>query len=144
MLNLELLNSLYDSLPAEQQKALCAQLFKKSKQTMAYFSRTKDISLSKLEVIADFFHLPLDHFRKNSAFKTNVVTGNGNLVGNININNNLIMENEMLKGKIADLMKTISAKDETIAAKNETLTARIEEIISLKQRLQEARKNKQE
>ena len=143
MLNLELLNSLYDSLPAEQQKDLCTLLFKKSKQTMAYFARTKDISLSKLEIIADFFHLPLDHFRKNSMFKTNVVTGNGNLVGNININNNLIMENEMLKGKIADLLKTISAKDETIAAKNETLAARIEEISSLKQRIQEYSTNKE-
>lgn len=57
MLNLEMIDNLYASLSKEQQQALIAQLFKKSKQTMSYFHRTKDISLSKLETLADFFDL---------------------------------------------------------------------------------------
>ena len=54
MLNLEMIDNLYASLSKEQQQALIAQLFKKSKQTMSYFHRTKDISLSKLETLSEY------------------------------------------------------------------------------------------
>ena len=47
MLNLEMIDTLYASLSKEQQQSLIGLLFKKSKQTMNYFHRTKDISLSK-------------------------------------------------------------------------------------------------
>ena len=60
MLNIELIENLYASLPKEQQQNLTSQLVKSSKQNMNYFRRTKDISMSKLEIIADFFHMPLD------------------------------------------------------------------------------------
>ena len=60
MLNLDLIDNLYAGLTKEQQQDLISLLFKKSKQTMSYFRRTKDISLSKLEVLADFFHMPLE------------------------------------------------------------------------------------
>lgn len=66
MLNIELVDRLYAQLPREQQQQLIARLFKQSKQTMAYFRRTKDISLSKLETLADFFCLPLDALRQGS------------------------------------------------------------------------------
>lgn len=36
---------------------------------MGYFHRTKDITLSKLEVLADFFGMPLDYFRQGNGFK---------------------------------------------------------------------------
>ena len=49
MLNIDLVDNLYASLSKEQQQNLCSLLFKNSKQTMNYFRRTKDISLSKLE-----------------------------------------------------------------------------------------------
>lgn len=62
MLNLDLIDNLYAGLTKDQQQELIGLLFKKSKQTMSYFRRTKDISLSKLEVLADFFHMPLDTF----------------------------------------------------------------------------------
>lgn len=50
MLNLDLTDDLYKGLTKEQQQELISLLFKKSKQAMNYFRRTKDISLSKLEV----------------------------------------------------------------------------------------------
>ena len=75
MLNLDLIDNLYAGLTKEQQQELIGLLFKKSKQTMSYFRRTKDISLSKLEVLADFFHMPLDYFRVGSSFRANNVSG---------------------------------------------------------------------
>ena len=92
-----MIDTLYASLSKEQQQSLIGLLFKKSKQTMNYFHRTKDISLSKLETLADFFGMPLDYFRKNSNFKTNNVAGNNNFVGNVSISTNLMLENQSLR-----------------------------------------------
>lgn len=114
MLNLELIDRLYASLPKEKQQELTTFLFKKSKQTMSYFHRTKDISLSKLEILSDFFGLPLDAFRKDSKFKTTYVTGNNNYVGNVAISTNLMMENQSLRKEIESQQAIINAKDETI------------------------------
>lgn len=58
---------------------------KKSRQTMAYFKRSKDISLSMLEILADFYHMTLDYFRANGSFKANNVTGNNDYVGNVSV-----------------------------------------------------------
>lgn len=116
MLNLEMIDNLYASLSKEQQQALIAQLFKKSKQTMSYFHRTKDISLSKLETLADFFGMPLDYFRKDSKFNTNNVTGNNNFVGNVSISTNLMIENQALRKDLDNKESVIKAKDETIDA----------------------------
>ena len=45
MLNLDLIDNLYAGLTKEQQQDLISLLFKKSKQTMSYFRRTKDIGM---------------------------------------------------------------------------------------------------
>ena len=119
MLNIELINTLYNGLPKERQQELITLLFKKSKQTMAYFKRTKDISLSKLETLADFFGMPLDYFRTNSTFKANNVAGNNNYVGNVSVNTNLMFENDSLRREVESLRATLKAKDETIQSKNE-------------------------
>ena len=118
MLNLDLIDNLYAGLTKEQQQDLISLLFKKSKQTMSYFRRTKDISLSKLEVLADFFHMPLDYFRVESSFKANNVSGNNNYVGNISVNTNLMMENESLHKQLESLHNVVKAKDDTLAAKD--------------------------
>ena len=96
MLNLELIDTLYNSLSKEDQQSLIARLFKKSKQTMSYFHRTKDISLSKLEIMADFFGMPLDYFRADSKIKTDKIVGSINLVGKASVSANLMMENQLL------------------------------------------------
>lgn len=121
MLNLDLIDNLYAGLTKEQQQDLISLLFKKSKQTMSYFRRTKDISLSKLEVLADFFHMPLDYFRVESSFKANNVSGNNNYVGNISVNTNLMMENESLRREISGLRETLKAKEETLHTKNDLI-----------------------
>ena len=45
MLNIDLIDELYESLSKEEQQNLIVLLFKRSKQTMNYFRRTKDINL---------------------------------------------------------------------------------------------------
>ena len=118
MLNLDLIDNLYAGLTKEQQQELISLLFKKSKQTMSYFRRTKDISLSKLEVLADFFHMPLDYFRVGSSFRANNVSGNNNNVGNVSVNTNLMIENESLRKQLDALQDVVKAKDDTLAAKD--------------------------
>ena len=121
MLNLDLIDNLYAGLTKEQQQDLISLLFKKSKQTMSYFRRTKDISLSKLEVLADFFHMPLDYFRVGSSFRANNVNGNNNNVGNVSVKTNLMIENESLRREISGLRETLKAKEETLNTKNDLI-----------------------
>ena len=116
MLNIDLIDTLYAGLTKEQKDDLIIKLFKKSKQTMNYFRRTKDISMSKLETLADYFHMPLDYFRIESSFKTTNVTGDNNYVGNISLGNNLLFENNALRQEIIGLKQLIAAKDQVIEA----------------------------
>lgn len=141
MLNIDLIDNLYATLSKEQQQQLQELLFKKSKQTMSYFRRTKDISLSKLETLADFFSMPLDFFRKGNSPIANNVCGNNNLVGVIAVNTNLANEIKALKDKISSQENELKSKDneletlrETLAAKNDTLKAK-DEALSAKDML---------
>jgi hypothetical protein len=112
MLNIKLVDRLYAQLPREQQQQLIARLFKQSKQTMAYFRRTKDISLSKLETLADFFNIPLDALRQGSTTPPL----------HADRDNKFLMENEQLRKEIEHLQALLRSKDETIEAKNETIS----------------------
>lgn len=112
MLNIELVDRLYAQLPREQQQQLIARLFKQSKQTMAYFRRTKDISLSKLETLADFFNIPLDALRQGSTTPPL----------HAERDNKFLMENEQLRKEIEHLQALLRSKEETIEAKNETIS----------------------
>ena len=112
MLNIELVDRLYAQLPREQQQQLIARLFKQSKQTMAYFRRTKDISLSKLETLADFFNIPLDALRQGSTTPPL----------HAERDNKFFMENEQLRKEIEHLKALLRSKDETIEAKNENIS----------------------
>ena len=132
MLNIDLVDNLYASLSKEQQQNLCSLLFKNSKQTMNYFRRTKDISLSKLETLADFFHLPLDYFRLGNSFATNNVNGNNNYIGNVSLSNNLLIENDSLRKEVESLKETLKAKDEALKAKDDLIQAKTDYIEALK------------
>ena len=120
MLNIELVERLYAQLPREQQQQLITKLFKQSKQTMAYFRRTKDISLSKLETLADFFNVPLDVLRRGST--TPPLRQERN--------NTLATENKQLRKEIEHLQALLHSKDETIEAKNETIAMLKMQLIS--------------
>ena len=121
MLNTELLDNLYAGLTKEQQQNLITLLFKNSKQTMNYFKRTKDVGLSKLETLSDFFHMPIDYFRLGNSFSSNNVSGNNNYVGNVSLSNNLLTENDALRKEVESLKTTIDALKETIQSKNELI-----------------------
>lgn len=138
MLNIELIDNLFATINKERQQQLLELLFKRSKQNINYFRWTKDISLSKLEILADFFCMPLDFFRKGRSQIANNVYGDNNLVGIICVNTNMVNEIKGLKDKIASqenelkskiseiktLKGTLQAKDDTLEAKDEALSAK--------------------
>ena len=99
-------------------------VFKKSKQGITYFRRTNDITLSKLEIIADFFHLPLDYFRMGHTFKAQNVNGNNNQWGNVNINTNLMAENQGLARELAAVRETLASKEAMIESKDDVIKAK--------------------
>lgn len=113
MLNIDLIDNLYNTLPKEEQQKLIMLLFKRSKQTMNYFRRTKDISLSKLEIFADYFHKPLDYFRAESnEGSTNI--GNDLLNSSVINHTDILLENKYLRKINERLEEAIKDKEEII------------------------------
>ena len=137
MLNVDLIESLYNSLPSSRQKALLSMLFNRSDQTMEYFRKRKDISFSKLEILADFFHKPLEYFRQDSNFMADDSNYGNNYVGNVYINSdtNLMAENEMLRKKVSSLETAIDEKDKAIKELDEIYSEKKLELIVLKAQL---------
>ena len=137
MLNVDLIDSLYNSLPSSRQKALLSMLFNRSDQTMEYFRKRKDISFSKLEILADFFHKPLEYFRQDSSFIADDSYYGNNYVGNVYINSdtNLMAENEMLRKKVSSLETAIDEKDKAIKELDEIYSEKKLELIDLKAQL---------
>ena len=137
MLNVDLIESLYNSLPSSRQKALLSMLFNRSDQTMEYFRKRKDISFSKLEILADFFHKPLEYFRQDSNFMADDSNYGNNYVGNVYINSdtNLMAENEMLRKKVSSLETAIDEKDKAIKELDEIYSEKKLELIDLKAQL---------
>ena len=137
MLNVDLIESLYNSLPSSRQKALLSMLFNRSDQTMEYFRKRKDISFSKLEILADFFHKPLEYFRQDSNFMADDSYYGNNYVGNVYINSdtNLMAENEMLRKKVSSLETAIDEKDKAIKELDEIYSEKKLELIELKTQL---------
>ena len=137
MLNVDLIDSLYNSLPSSRQKALLSMLFNRSDQTMEYFRKRKDISFSKLEILADFFHKPLEYFRQDSSFIADDSYYGNNYVGNIYINSDtdLMAENEMLRKKVSSLETAIDEKDKAIKELDEIYSEKKLELIDLKAQL---------
>ena len=137
MLNVDLIESLYNSLPSSRQKALLSMLFNRSDQTMEHFRKRKDISFSKLEILADFFHKPLEYFRQDSSFIADDSYYGNNYVGNIYINSDtdLMAENEMLRKKVSSLETAIDEKDKAIKELDEIYSEKKLELIDLKAQL---------
>lgn len=137
MLNVDLIESLYNSLPSSRQKALLTMLFNRSDQTMEYFRKRKDISFSKLEILADFFNKPLEYFRQDSNFMADDSYYGNNYVGNVYINSdtNLMAENEMLRKKVSSLETAIDEKDKAIKELDKIYSEKKLELIDLKAQL---------
>lgn len=121
MLDIDLVYNLYESLSPERKETLKNLLFKKSRQTMAYFRRSKDISMSKLEILSDFYHLPMDNFREGNKYPVSPSAANsGGGVGNFTMNNNLVVENENLRKQVASLEQQIENLNIIVSSKDET------------------------
>lgn len=80
MLYIVLLENLLAELDYEKKQKLISLVFKKT-AGFAYFKRIKDMSLSKVENVADYRRILLDYFRVVSFSKANNVAGNNNYVG---------------------------------------------------------------
>ena len=134
MLNADFIEEQIKNLPKEKQQDLMKMLFKKSRQTVAYFHRINDITLSKLEILADYLGLPLDAFRMNPKATVGNFYGSQNC-GNSYYNTNLAQQIEALnkeveflkkevaqkEGAIVDKQNLIKSKEETITSKEETI-----------------------
>ena len=68
MLNVDFIESLYKGLSKVKKHELKDKLFGGSNQSLTYFRKNKDTSMSKLEILADFFSLPLDGLRADSEY----------------------------------------------------------------------------
>lgn len=68
MLNVDFIERLYKGLSKERKHELKSKLFGGSNQSLTYFRKNKDTSMSKLEILADFFSLPLDGLRADSEY----------------------------------------------------------------------------
>lgn len=136
MLDVELIENLYNGLDKNQKERLMELVFKKSKQGITYFRRTNDITLSKLEIIiADFFHMLLDYFRLGHSFKAQSIFGDNNQLGNVNINTNLMAENQGLAKELAAVRETLASKEAMIETMGQTIKAKDNVVTVLKMQL---------
>lgn len=130
MLNLDLIDALYKQLSKQQKQELISILFKKSRQSMSYFHRTKDISLSKLETMADFFHLPLDYFRLGNEAAASLVKGyeykevDPNTKKTSAVFDNLLTENKILRAELERLEELSASRQKLLEAKQEVLNTK--------------------
>ena len=68
MLNHDLLDRLYKKLPKDKRKELLHALFGEGRQSMAYFRRNNDTSLSKVETLSRYFNVPIDALMNGSDY----------------------------------------------------------------------------
>lgn len=137
MLNLDLIDALYKQLSKQQKQELISILFKKSRQSMSYFHRTKDISLSKLETMADFFHLTLDSFRVGNDMAPSIMKGYKYKAGDQKMlstnpeitklkaeNDSLKSENKNLRLELERLKELNASNQQLLEAKQEVLNTK--------------------
>lgn len=122
MLNIDLIYKHYDSLTREKKEELLTKLFKNSRQTMAYFRRTKNVSLSKLEILADAFNKPIDYFRLNNPYDEDEIVKGGVQENTIPVEV-LESNNEELRKQVKKLQEKNEILTQMLKLKNETCEA---------------------
>ena len=122
MLNIDLIYKHYDSLTREKKEELLTKLFKNSRQTMAYFRRTKNVSLSKLEILADAFNKPIDYFRLNNPYDEDEIL-EGDVQDNTKPVEVLESNNEELRKELKRLQEKKDTLTEMLRLKTETFEA---------------------
>lgn len=122
MLNIDLIYKHYDSLTREKKGELLTKLFKNSRQTMAYFRRTKNVSLSILEILADAFNKPIDYFRLNNPYDEDEIV-KGDVQENTTPVEVLESNNEELRKQVKKLQEKNEILTQMLKLKNETCEA---------------------
>ena len=98
------------------------KLFKNSRQTMAYFRRTKKVSLSKLEILTDAFNKPIDYFRLNNPYDEDEIL-KGDFQENTKPVEVLDSNNEELRKELKKLQEKNDTLTEMLRLKTETCKA---------------------
>ena len=87
---------------------------------MAYFRRTKKVSLSKLEILTDAFNKPIDYFRLNNPYdKDEILKGEENTKPVEVLESN----NEELRKELKKLQEKNDTLTEMLRLKTETCGA---------------------
>ena len=98
------------------------KLFKNSRQTMAYFRRTKKVNLSKLEILTDAFNKPIDYFRLNNPYDEDEIL-KGDFQENTKPVEVLDSNNEELRKELKKLQEKNDTLTEMLRLKTETCEA---------------------
>lgn len=132
-LNYEFIEGLYKSLDKSRQKLLVERLFKNSRQSIRYFQRNPNITLTKLEILSDFFGLPWDAFRAGNRYYSEKgsrredvystdrfqgADGFGHLMNELSAQKEEI---KRLEDKIAHLNELMALKDMNLKTKDELI-----------------------
>ena len=117
-----MVENLYAGLSKANQEHLSFLLFGNKHEELSAFLRSNDIGLSKLEILADYFRMPMESLRMDTKFDMMNVREN-NMVGNVVFqeDESLAMEREALKQKIEDLRNQINAKTAELEAKDKKI-----------------------
>ena len=74
MLNFTVIQELYKSLTRDRKKELLTALFGTGNQGISYFKKQNNPHLSKVEILSDFFKVPLDSLREGTSYVYNPKT----------------------------------------------------------------------
>lgn len=139
MVNTLLIESLLCFLPQDYKQKLQNMLMGDPSQSLFYLCARRDFPLPVIEMLADFYGVPLGCFCKNRADSggmmsqnTNIVHGSNNLVANVGIGQDAEMER--LRQQVHCMQDLLQAKDETLEAIKQVVEARNREL-ELKERM---------
>lgn len=108
MLNLDFINRLYKALDREKKHQLLFDLFGPGRQSLSYFRRTNDTSLSKVETMAHAFGVPVDALLLDSPYTYNPQTKTIEIFGFDSVRGKSDNVDPITKARIAELEKEIT------------------------------------
>lgn len=120
MINGKRIKELYESLDLERKAELRELVFRNSRQSFNYFDRRKNITFTKVEIIADYFGISMDSLRmKNEEDEIPVATF-GRQKGSSNV--------EMLKEQVQNLKTITESQKDLIDSLKEVIKMKDEKI----------------
>lgn len=116
MLDIKMIDALYAKLDRATQQQLIGELFKKSRQTMNYFKRTRDVGLTKVEILSAYFGVPIDTLVLDSKYRATTVAGNSGVrIAGVQVGDGLQKDVDHLTQLLHDAKASKSQADMQIA-----------------------------